>query len=201
MMLENNHLERLRQSFADQFEVDGKDIFYRRGMKGAPIRVTEAERDALVANYNRRLRYAMWPTPFTTVLLIGLLVWFAPDSQGTAGQWIMWPGICLAMAPSLIIMRRAWTAPFRELRLRTPSGPARNRDEIRRIALSRITYPQLGMAAAGGVLLILKVSARQDVLHGWGRLWLVAAGALVAVAGLQGCANGGMNTPDLAHQS
>ncbi|WP_206244052.1 hypothetical protein [Novosphingobium terrae] len=185
MMLGNDHSERLRQSFADQFEADGKDIFYRRSMKGAPVRVTEAEREAFVSAYNRRLRYAMWPIPFVTVLLIGMLVWFAPDTHGTTGQWIMWPGICLAIAPSLVIMRWAWTAPVRELKLRTPSGPARGRDEVRRIAFSRMSYQQFGVAAVGIVLLVLKVSAHQDVLHGWGRLWLVAAGGLIALTCLQ----------------
>jgi hypothetical protein len=154
-------------------------------MKGAPVRVTEAEREAFVSAYNRRLRYAMWPIPFVTVLLIGMLVWFAPDTRGTTGQWIMWPGICLAIAPSLGIMRWAWTAPVRELKLRTPSGPARNRDEVRRIAFSRMSYQQLGVAAVGVGLLVLKVSAHQDVLHGWGRLWLVAAGSLIALTCLQ----------------
>ena len=178
-------MERLRQSFADQFEADGKDIFYRKNMKGPPVLVTRAEHAAFVTTYNRRLRYAMWPIPFVTILVIGLLAWFAPDTRGTTGQWSIGLGVCLAMAPSLIIIRWAWSAPARELKLRTSSGPARSRDEVRRMMFSKISYQQLGVAAVGAAFLVLKASAHHDVLHGWGRVWLVTAGGLIALTGLQ----------------
>ena len=34
-------------------------------------------------------------------------------------------------------------------------------------------------------VLVLQVSSKHDVLHGWGLLWLVLAAALVTVAGVQ----------------
>ena len=51
--------------------------------------------------------------------------------------------------------------------------------------LKPISYKQLAVAAVGGVLLVVKASGENDVLHGWGRLWLITAGGLIGLAGWQ----------------
>jgi hypothetical protein len=48
-----------------------------------------------------------------------------------------------------------------------------------------MTYGQLGFAVVVALALVWKVSARNDVLHGWGVLWLLFAAALIAGAGVQ----------------
>jgi hypothetical protein len=53
------------------------------------------------------------------------------------------------------------------------------------LLFAKMTYGQLGVAAIGAVFMVLRISAKNDVLHGWGRLWLVAGGILVALAGVQ----------------
>lgn len=180
----NHHLERVRQSFAEQFEPEGTNFLYRKSMKGAPILVTEAERDRFVADFNRRQRNAMRSIPIAIIALIALLVFYTRniDSSGYLG---IWGGIGFMMTLTLIVTRWSWNAPARELKLRSPSGQARSRDEVRKLMFAKMTYRQLGVAAIGAVFMVLEVSAKNDVLHGWGRLWLVLAGGLIAVAGLQ----------------
>ena len=186
-MFGNSHFARIRELFSDQFEPDGAGFLYRKGMKGAPIRVAEAERDAFVSTFNRRLRYAAWSIVPATLLLIGLFVVLVPDVDSTAAQVAVYVGIALILAPFLLVYYWAWNAPARVLERRPVAGEARTRDEVRRLMFAKMTYGQLGLAAAGGVLLVWKVSARHDVLHGWGALWLVFAGLLIVVAAIQAC--------------
>ncbi len=51
--------------------------------------------------------------------------------------------------------------------------------------LNRMTYRQLAGGAFAGVLLVFNVSGKYDIFAGWGRLWFVLAGALVALFAIQ----------------
>lgn len=184
-MFGNDNFERVRQIFADQFEPDGAGFLYRKSLKRAPIRVTDAERDGFIRTFNRRLRYAAWSILPTTILLILLLALFVPDMDGVSGQVALWAGIGLILAPFLLVYRWAWNAPSRELERRTPVGKERNREEMRQVMFARMTYGQLGSVVAVAFVLVLRVSSRNDVLHGWGMLWLVLAAALTIGAGIQ----------------
>jgi hypothetical protein len=184
-MSANHHLERVRQSFADQFEPEGTAFLYRKSMKGAPILVTEAERDRFISDFNRRQRRSMWAIPFATFAFIGLLTIFTHQAGEAAEQLVFWAGLTFLITGCTAPMLWAWNAPARELRLRSPAGEARSRREVRQLMFAKMTYGQLGVAAIGAVFMVLRVSAKNDVLHGWGRLWLVAAVGLIALAGVQ----------------
>lgn len=186
-MFGNSHFARVRELFSDQFEPDGAGFLYRKSMKGAAIRVTEGERDAFISAFNRRLRYAAWSIVPATLLLIGLLVVLVPDVDSPTAQVAMYVGLALILAPFLLAYYWAWNAPSRELERRPLASEARSRDEVRQLMFAKMTYGQLGLAAAGGVLLVWKVSAKHDVFHGWGVLWLVFASLLIAVAAIQAC--------------
>ena len=184
-MFVNDAFEPVRQIFADQFEPDGTGFLYRKSLKRAPIRVTEAERDGFIRTFNQRLRYAAWSILPATILLILLLALFVPDMDGVSGQVALWAGMGLILAPFLLVYRWAWNAPSRELERRTPVGAERTRDEMRQIMFGRVTYGQLGAAVVLAFVLVLRVSSKNDVLHGWGMLWLVLAAALTIGAGIQ----------------
>lgn len=184
-MLSTPHLDRVRQLFADQFSGDSRGYVYRRGQKGAPIRVSEMERNQFIATFNRRIRYAMWSILPATVGLIILLVWLFPDSDSTMAQTAMWTGIAAILVPFIAIFYWAWNAPARDLERRTPEGAAMTKEEARTLAFSKITYGNLSLAALIGIGLIWKMSTRTDVLHGWGVVWLVSGVALIALAGVQ----------------
>jgi MFS family permease len=185
-MFGNQHFENVRRMFADQFEPEGPDFLYRNSMKGAPIRVTQAERDAFVDSFNRRLRYLAWAIVPFTILLIGLLVVLVPDHPDSpAARVFVYVGIGCILIPFMVAYYRAWNAPARELDRRTPVGSARTREEVRRLMFSRMTYGQLGFAVLAALALLWNASNKGDVLHGWGVLWTVFAAALVLVAAVQ----------------
>ena len=188
-MFWNDDFAPVRQVFADQFEPDGTGFLYRKSLRHAPIRVTEAERDSFIRTFTRRLRYAAWLILPGTILWILLLTLFVPDIDSVSGQIDMWvwmgAGVGLTLAPFLLAYRWAWNAPSRELERRTPVGPRRTRQEMRRVMFARLTYAQLGSVVGVAFLLVLQVSSKSDGLHGWGILLLVLAAALVIGAGIQ----------------
>jgi hypothetical protein len=184
-MFSNPHFDRVRQLFADQFSNDPQGCLYRRGQKGAPIRVSETERNQFVATFNKRIRRAIWSILPATVGLIFLLVWLSPDSDGPTGEIAGWAGVAAILVPFLAIFYWAWNAPFRELKHRVPEGAALTKGEARELAFSKITYGNLALAALMGVGLVWKMSLKTDVFHGWGVVWLVFGTALIALAGVQ----------------
>jgi hypothetical protein len=184
-MFRNPHLDRVRQLFTDQFEPDGAGFFYRKSMKGAPIRVSADERDGFVEAFNRRLRYAVWSVLLATVALIVLLALLLPDVDRPGNQAAAYAGFALVMIVFFAIYYWAWNAPARELERRAASGPARTRAEMRGLMLARMSYGYLGLIAAAAVGAMLKLSRDTDILHGWGRLWLLLGAIAVATAGIQ----------------
>ncbi|WP_188054722.1 hypothetical protein [Sphingosinithalassobacter sp. CS137] len=184
-MFSNPHFDRVRQLFADQFSDDSRGIVYRKGQKGAPVRVSEIERDEFVATFNKRIRYAGWSIFPATLGLILLLVWLTPDADSPSAQIAMWIGIAAILVPFMVIYYWAWNAPSRELERRTPEGAPLTKEEARVLAFSKITYGQLLLAALMGVGLVWKMSAESDVFHGWGMVWLILGGVLIFLAGVQ----------------
>ncbi len=184
-MFRNPQLDRLRQAFADQFSRDEHGFIYRKFQKGAPIRVSERERDELVTTFNKRIRYATWSIVPLTIGLILPLVWLVPDADGPAAQIVMWVGLAAILLPFLSIFFWAWNAPYRQLESRTPEGAALTKEEARALAFSKITYGQLALVALMGAGLVWKMSTKIDVFHGWGMIWLGLGSALIALAGVQ----------------
>jgi hypothetical protein len=89
------------------------------------------------------------------------------------------------LVPFLLLYLWAWNAPARELERRPLAGQARTPEEVRQIMFAKMTYGQLGFAVVCAVLLVWKVSAKNDVFHGWSILWLVFAAALITASGIQ----------------
>jgi hypothetical protein len=184
-MFNNAHLDRVRQAFADQFSGDGHSFIYRRYQKGVPVRVSKLERDEFVAEFNKRVRYAMWAIVPATFGLILLLVWLIPDADSSAAQIAILAGIGTLLLPFSIIIYWAWGAPSRDLERRTPEGLALSKEEARSLAFAKISYGQPALTALTGVGLVWKMSTKIDVYHGAGLVWLTFGGTLVLLAGVQ----------------
>ena len=184
-MFGGSHFDRVREIFAGQFEQDANGFRFRKGMKGAAYRVSEAERDQFVATFNKRLRYASWAIAPATIVLIVLLAWLIPDTDSELENAAIWAGIAAILIPFLGFYFWAWSAPSRELERRTPESAALTRDEARSLAFSKITYGQLGLAAVFGIGLVWMKSIDEDVFHGWGVIWLISGVGLVALAAVQ----------------
>ena len=184
-MFTNPHFDRIRQAFAGQFASDSHGLIYRKGQKGAPIRVSEIERVDFIAAFNKQIRYATWSIFPATVALILFLVWLSPDADSSAATPAIFVGIGVILLPYLAIFYRAWDAPSRELQHRPVEGVALTKEQTRALAFSKITYGQLALAAAGGAGLVWKMSAKTDVFHGWGMVWLIFGGGLILLACVQ----------------
>lgn len=184
-MFDNSQFDSVRKMFADQFSRETHGYVYRKGQKGAPTPLSEAERDEFVNNFNKYLRVAIWSLIPATVGMILLLAWLVREPDSPTGQMAMWGAIVAIIAPYMAIFYWAWYAPARELKHRTPTGNELTKAEARTLALSKISYGQLILGVAMVLVVVWKASAKTDVFHGWGRLWLVFAGGLIIVAGLQ----------------
>ncbi|MCW3848666.1 hypothetical protein OF829_15630 [Sphingomonas sp. LB-2] len=174
-------------TFADQFERKGSDFIYRRNLRGAPIRVTAAERDMFVAGFRRSYKVLIAVMTVSVVLLLALVIALGGLDDG-ADPVMM--GLGMAGAAIIFIVgvvwavRRIYGAPARALAQRVAEGEPLTRDEGRRMTLSSISYGTFAMAAIFGFGITGLKAIKYDVWHGWGRLWWLPAiflGGLSAV--------------------
>ena len=184
-MFGNAHFDRLRQLFADQFETEDTGLVYRKSLKSAPIRVTEAERDGFISAFNRRIRYAIWSLLPATILLIISLALIFPDPDDTTTEVAIFLGLAVILVPFLFAFYWVWNTPARALERRPQVGEERTREEIRRIMFAKLSYGRIAGVVAGALLLLWSASAKTDVLHGWGVLWLALAGLAIVTGAIQ----------------
>lgn len=181
----NDKWGQTRQMFADQFNHDGSGFIYRRSQKGQAIRVSAAERDRFVEEFDDKLRRSIWLIYAGTILVLAASIALSLIDPSVPMQPVIYGGLALVMVPYLIYNRRAWAAPARALEGRVPIAGERSPEEVQRLKFQRITYRQLAIAALGGLVFPFVGAARADLFSGWNRLWLLFGGALVMFAAAQ----------------
>ena len=169
--------KRAVDAFATQFESDGKQGYlYRRNGRGAGIPVSAVERDAFVRTYRRQFWWLFGGflvatiIAIVTVTLVGIHFHLGDVLPGFAGPIAF--TVILSMGVILAV-RHANNAPHRALAGRASVGPERSGEEAREIALARQSWAQIFGILAGFLVAFAHEASRQDVLHGWARLWLV----------------------------
>ena len=179
-------IERMKEHFETQFEVaeDGR-LLYRRNQKGAPIPVSAQEHDLFVREYLRAIYWIIGGMMAAIVIFVGLAVWWIVATETDLPETWMTIGMISISVAAIASMYWVQAAPSRELGHRASFGLERTRDEMRTIRFSKISYGQLGAAAIGGAVLPFTIRSDQDVLNGWGRLWLVFGGVIILVAIVQ----------------
>jgi peptidoglycan/LPS O-acetylase OafA/YrhL len=183
-MFGNRRLSSSSLLFADQFEPEGPDFLYRKSMRGPPIRVTAAEREAFVEAHGRRMRYVTWGAGALMMLLIIVQLYVWPGRDRVSEGYGHYVTVVILVLFILAGHRWSWNAPARELERRTPVGLPRSRREARQLALSRISYGHLALAGVG-VPLYCWSKAEDGGLVGWNIFWLLVAIAFVTLAALQ----------------
>ena len=186
MMVESNP-NQAEQKFAAQFTAEGSAFIYRKNQTGAPIPVSQSERDTFVATFDRRMRYFGWSilpgVLAVTALTLILTLELRHSPSAIYSHLAAYSPIAVYLVICFAIRNWFWNAPARELEHRTPVGSPLTREEAKKLTYSKVSISGLAASAIMAVLITLKVSLRTDVLHGWGRLQLVAAALIIATAG------------------
>lgn len=171
--------------FANRFEPDGDGFIFRANLKAPGFRVSKAERDAFVAEFKRRSRMGQWGAAILIVPLIVAAIFALPSLFHVSADYAAVPVLGVTLPSFMIWSRWLWSAPARALQERTPDVEARSKEEALRLGFKRITWTQLGGAAALIPLMLLRVGYRHNLLVGWSRIWLVLAGALLLLLAVQ----------------
>jgi len=164
-----------RKIFADQFEPDGDGFLYRKSGRGAPIRVTAAERDQFIDDFNRRFRYMVWGSAGATMAAIVLLLAFEAELTPIFNGYEIVIAPVLGVLVILIANQKVYGAPARELEHRHPVGFERSRDEVRRRALAKVNWAFLAVTAMGGVVYFASHVPKSGFDSGWGAMWIAGA--------------------------
>ena len=184
-MFTSSSARRLRESFAARFETVGADVFFRRNAAAAPTRVTPDERDDFIAGYARTMRYSSWGVVAGTIAVLGVVMVVAFRSRDGLPQWVVSMSVGVVLAASLAVHWWAWTRPWRTLQYRMASGQPRSPAELKRLFFARLSYGRLAVGAGMAPLMVLNAARMQDVFHGWARLWIVGALALLLIVSVQ----------------
>jgi hypothetical protein len=184
-MFGNQNLDRIYESFADQFEQEGDGFVYRKSFKGAAKRISTAERDDFIASFRRSYRTMFWT--WMVAIFCGLFAyvgWTVYDDRETS-EPTLYLGTIAFVGMFLISHYHVWGAPARALERRAPIGRERTRAEVGKLMLEKMTWGQLGGAAVLTAILMLNASAKGDLLVGWNRLWLAFAGFMIVMISIQ----------------
>lgn len=182
-MFRNRHFDKARQVFSDQFVSDGDAYIYRKSSKGASYRVSAAERGQFMDRFDSWIRYLSWGMVAGMIIIITGFILADVDLDGPSGQVAMYGSLGLLIAGFMAGYFWAWNMPLREIGHRPVVGSPLSKSEARALVFSKITYGQLALGAGMGVFMLVRVSERHDIFHGWGILWLLFTAVIfVAVA-------------------
>ena len=173
-MFANHGFDRVRQMFADQFEPDADNFVYRGSRKGAPIRVSAAERDRYVTTSNNFLKYWSWSFVGSLIVLALLVATYAAQTATDVSDMTFYVGFGVALSIFMVGYFWAWYLPARELRHRGTVGEPRPRAEMRQRMLAKLTYGEI-IAIGGGALFAVLQIDRSDPFSAWNAFWIILA--------------------------
>lgn len=183
-MVFDDSLAMARQVFADQFEMLGSRLVYRRNGRGPAIPATEAEKDAAIDAYIRAAKWMSWAT---LAGMIAVLVLSMTVAYLISGRWfylVSGCGLPVVLAVCFAGLKRAMVSSTSAFNGRTPIARELDRNEARRAMFSRLGWGQLGLGVGVTCLVVGRQALRYDLLHGWSRLWLAGGGTFLVLFAL-----------------
>jgi hypothetical protein len=161
-MFSNGNFDNALQSFASQFEPNGDLIFYRKNRTAAPIETSTEERDRLIRQYGRRHKALIGVLMGVMMLIIvGGALFSTFRDPSLPAPLVGGVGFALALTAFSLANAWAWNAPVRLLSNRPTSGPALSTAESQHVAICRLTWSRIGLAAAMGLFILMLVDWRQ----------------------------------------
>lgn len=186
-MFHDAHLENLRRAFAAQFEPNAAGYLYRHGQRGSPIQVTAAERDAFVATFERRIRWAGRAILIGTIALLGgVAIATGGSEMPDTGFYALVAGLSLGLLAFYYWIR---AAPARALARRPVLGNPRPSGEIQQRLLAALSWQMLAIGAGGAILLIVLIVLTiidGDQAAGWHWPGIVFGAAMLVLFAAQG---------------
>lgn len=178
-------VDRLRQSFAAQFEPEeGRSFLYRQDQKGPAIRLNADEHRQFIQAYDRVLRWSFWIVFGGTILIAGGLA-LALGREIETRSWILYPPLIAVAAGFVAWQMWARYAPARALARRRPVSPALSPAASKRLAMHNLSYGQLALGALAVPFMIWNASRGWDITRGWGLLWIAGGVILFAIIAVQ----------------
>ena len=177
------HLARVKQAFAAQFTPDRDGHIYRRGQRGPGIRVTAAERDRFVENFDRGVIRLAWCLVLAATLLLGALALFSIE--------LPWPlsgheeGVAMILLIASFMLAWWWirNAPVRALERRATIDQGVRGADYRRAMLVAMPWSIPVIAALFQVALIVRVAVFEHDPFGR-QQWSYYAVAAVGLTGM-----------------
>ncbi len=178
-------IDRIRKTFADQFEQDGPKIVFRKNLKGAPVEVSAEERDFLLLQFKRHIVWlGVLTAVLTVVVIVGIgIVTFNLNIDSS--QPLAFLAVFVILAPVMAAGFWAWNAPDRLIAGRAAIGPARSSSEMKKLGMARLTWTNLAGAAVIGLLLLLRVDRNQSLTSASNLIWISLSALLVLAAAIQ----------------
>lgn len=174
-------MQQIRKDFTEQFEPDGDGYLYRKHRRGAPIRVTKAERDQFVAEFERRVPYALGGSILASMLVIlAPLVLFPSILESDFQIIVVGAAVILSFVPFILVMSQLLSNPARALNNRLTSGAPRTRAELSRLLRAKQTYGEIAAVAIAAPFPLLQVDWGNDLFTGSNLAWLAFSAFLVA---------------------
>lgn len=178
-------IDRLRQSFAAQFEPEqGRSFLYRQDQKGPAIRLNADEHKQFIQDYDRVLRWS-FRVVFGGTILIGGGLALALGREIETRSWILYPPMAALMAGFVAWQIWARYAPARALARRRPVSPALSPADSKGLAMRKLSYGRLAIGALAVPFMLWNASRAWDITHGWGLLWIAGGVALFAIIAVQ----------------
>jgi hypothetical protein len=174
----------LLAAFTLQFEKTGSGWEFRRYGRGAAIPVSDAEHEAFVAAFIRRIRHLSWGLMGSVAILalgMAIAAGIIPGPAPYAAAGVLGAG-------GFILFMIAWfqtfAAPSAALARRTPVAGALSKDEARERAFSRMSWGQLALVPFAAAVMTIP-GRGMNMWVGSGRWFLVAPAALLLLTAVQ----------------
>lgn len=173
----HGNLDRVRENFARQFTTDAGGLLYRRGQRGAAYRVTAAERDGFIADFNRGVGRLFWSALIGVIAVFALLE-LRPTLLPAALQ--PWREAIVTVATVVAVTTIWWrlsNAPARALERRVQVALPLDGAARRRVNFAGLPWGTLALGAGITLLLIVQVLRQPGPLDG--TAWAYIAGGAI----------------------
>ena len=175
------HEAELEKQFRNQFRQEEGRLVFRRGARGAPVVVNQAEVEQAVSLFMKRQRLVLIAMVAVTIAAIFFLVLYDNGRLADA-EWTTWALVVLWLVAFWPAFMWAWRTPTAEFARRVPVGRERSRQELRAETLSNWGWPRvIGGLALGLALTVPHLFAWPPAgLDAW--LWFGLGIVLVVIS-------------------